>query len=150
MPLPRPRSDRVAGQSAGGAGGQVTGQAGNTDAGAGGDTGVGGQVTGEAGSGGAGAAGNQGFNPVGLAGSGPAGAGRRARHKQPCRARSSPGRGFGICGGAAGRGERGGSAVGGAAGTGPIVEPKLIASAPNDYWRTGTLTTVTTGPPTSR
>ena len=141
-----PNSTGVGGQSSAGTGGQVTGQGGNAGAG---PAGTGGQVTGEGGSAGADPAGAGGSNPAGVAGSGPAGT--TGSGAAGSAGGSSAGRGGGPAGAggsqSAGRGGSGASAgaAGGTGGTTPVTEPKLITSAQNNYWKTGTLTEVTTG-----
>ena len=136
-----PNSTGVGGQSSAGTGGQVTGQAGNAGAG---PAGTAGQVTGQGGNAGAGSGGS---NPTGVAGNAPAGTGGGA-------AGAAGGNPAGQGGGPAGGGGsqsagRGGSGVAGnagaAGGTTPAAEPTLITSAQNNYWKTGTLTEVTTG-----
>ena len=142
-----PNSTGAGGQPSAGTGGQVTGQAGNAGAG---PAGTGGQITGEGGSAGSGPAGEGGSSPTGVAGNGPAGttgSGAAGSAGGGAAGRGGGPAGAGGSGQSAGRGGTGASAgaPGGTGGTTPVAEPKLITSAQNNYWKTGTLTEVTTG-----
>jgi glucosylceramidase len=141
--------------SAGGEG-AGTGKGGSNAAGAGGSTGVAGSglagrgvagsdpgVAGSGGTGDSGPAGAPGVagsdgtgGAVGVGGSSPAGA--------PGTGGTSGGGAPGL-GGNAVAGAAGAAGTPGAGGAAPVVEPKLITSANNNFWKVGTVTEVTNG-----
>ncbi len=121
---------------------------------------VDGSTTGTGGSGGSGTTGSGGNGPIGTGGTTDSGgaigsAGRSGGGGTTSGAGTTGSGGSGMpgTGGSAGRGGMtgtGGNGVtgsGGATGTGgaAVVEPKLITSGANAYWKEGTLTEVTTG-----
>ena len=120
--------------------GSTTGAAGSTTGVAGSDSGVAGSTTGAAGS--TGNAGSGGSGPAGT--SGAAGNTTGVAGSTTGVAGSSAGRGGGAAG-SAGGGQGVAGAAGGTAGAPPVVEPKLVTSAQNNYWKVGTLTEVTNG-----
>jgi glucosylceramidase len=134
--------------------GDGTGKGGSSAPGAGGSTGVAGSGSGVAGTGGPGGSGSGVAGAPGVAGSGgPAGApgvagssgtGGSGPAGAPGVAGSSSNGGNGGTPGTAGN-ATGGTAGGGAGGAAPVVEPKLITSANNNFWKVGTVTEVTSG-----